>query len=92
MFARAERNQLQIRRRSVDLDQLVRDVVERFRPALENSGLEIEVSTNVGQPLRLDADVIEQILDNLISNVQRYAAEGKYLSVRSDCEGPFGVD
>jgi signal transduction histidine kinase len=90
-FARAERDQLSVQARLVDLDELVEDVVDRFRPALEAEHMDVDVSTEVGEQVRLDPDMVEQILDNLISNAQRYAAEGRYLSVRAFCEGERAI-
>jgi signal transduction histidine kinase len=81
LFARSERSQLQARTQMVDLDQLVRDLLERLRPLLDESQITVELNTQLARPIAVDPDFIEQILGNLITNVQRYAAEGGGLVV-----------
>ena len=38
---------------------------------------------NAKQPVNIDADLLEQILGNLFSNVEKYAASGKKLTITS---------
>jgi signal transduction histidine kinase/type II secretory pathway pseudopilin PulG len=90
-FARTERNQLSVRTRAIDVDQLVRDVVERFQPALEADRINVDMSTCVGELIWLDPDIVEQILDNLISNAQRYAANGRHLGIRTFCDAASAI-
>jgi signal transduction histidine kinase len=90
-FARSERQQLQVRRQTVDLDDILREVVERFRLALETAEIELELDSQRGHTLPLDPDLFEQILGNLISNVVRYAASGHYLGIRARVEPPWAV-
>jgi signal transduction histidine kinase len=90
-FARSQRNQLNVRHRNTDLDDLVRDVVNRFRPTLELSQVCVELATTLSKTVPLDPDLIDQILGNLITNVQRYAATGRRLDIRTFQDGPWAV-
>ncbi len=80
-FARNQRQQLTIRRKAARLDDAVRDTVEQFRPSLEAKGLAIELETEATHLVELDPDALGQILGNLLSNVEKYAAAGKRVHI-----------
>ncbi len=82
-FARAERRQLELRRQDASLDELIRRVTDRFRPALEAAGIRIELELTCAGTIGLDVDLVEQMLGNLLSNVERYAASGEWLRITS---------
>ena len=81
-FARQQRDTLQLHPVSVNVIELVRQIADRFTPSLQNHGIEIQVSGEPGNDLWLDPDFVEQILGNLISNVEKYAATGRRLEIR----------
>lgn len=81
-FARQQRKTLQLHPVAVNVIELVRQIADRFTPSLQNHGIEIQVSGEPGHDLWLDPDFVEQILGNLISNVEKYAATGKQLEIR----------
>jgi signal transduction histidine kinase len=58
-------------------DQILRGVIEAFRPALVAKGLDLELDLQVPRPMVLDPDLLEQIVGNLLSNVEKYATHGK---------------
>jgi PAS domain S-box-containing protein len=73
---------LPLRLRSVELTELVRDVVGRYQEQLSGSGhLLLEI---VGTPAGVsgDPDRIEQVLTNLLDNAIKYSPEGADLRVR----------
>ena len=82
-FARQKRGSLQLTRTSDVPDNIVRQVLNHFQPALEELQIRIETNLEAGEPCRLDTDFLEQILGNLISNVEKYAADSGRLMVRS---------
>ncbi len=82
-FARQHRNTLQAQPAKVDVTELVTQIAERFAPSLQNHGLEVSVTGQSGTVLNLDADFVEQIIGNLISNVEKYGASGKLLTIRT---------
>ncbi|MBN1868330.1 HAMP domain-containing histidine kinase [Candidatus Sumerlaeota bacterium] len=82
-FGRRQRNHLTLHLTEGTIDDTVRAVLDGFRPSFETRG--IEPSFHGGAPgrVRFDRDVLEQILGNLFSNVEKYAAEGKSVRVET---------
>jgi signal transduction histidine kinase len=80
-FARPLGNQRTLQLELAVIDDIVRDVVASFRPRLESLGFEIQLDLAVTERRSLDADAVEQILINLVSNSEKYAAGGKWLSI-----------
>lgn len=83
-YARQQRDKLTIQPRQVVLDDIVGRTVEFWKPLLENKGFEIVSSLNGPPAIQVDADAIEQILGNLISNVDKYANSGKWISISTE--------
>jgi signal transduction histidine kinase len=86
-FARLRRGVTHIHRQIAVVDDVVRQVVDQFKPSLDQLGIEVMLDLNVHDALSIDVDVVEQILGNLISNVEKYAASGKQLSITSRRDG-----
>ena len=82
-FARRQRGKLALRQGEGDVDETIRQVVEQFRPSLTEQGIAVELELGAGGTARFDADALGQILGNLLSNVEKYAASGKRVSIRS---------
>ena len=73
-FARSQRRTLTLRPQAVSLDSLLRETAERFRAPLARRGVRIELKLDAAEPALLDGDAIDQIVGNLLSNVEKYAA------------------
>ncbi|WP_145202034.1 sensor histidine kinase [Thalassoglobus polymorphus] len=82
-FARQEKQTLQVCRNQVVADDIIQNVVDSFRPSLEQKQIAVELDLQSSHPVSLDADILEQILGNLISNVEKYAADGNWMKIRS---------
>src|SRR5690606_30087073 len=54
---------------------------ENFRPALVRRCISIETNVGPGSRALLNPDALSQITGNLISNVEKYAAEGGWLGL-----------
>ncbi|MFN3199329.1 MAG: sensor histidine kinase [Bradymonadia bacterium] len=74
-FARDQRQQLVLKPRAICVDEVVRAAVEHFRPALEDKQITIEIDAHAGAQVMADVDVIEQVVGNLLSNVEKYGAK-----------------
>jgi len=85
-FARARRGKLKLHASEGVPDRVIAKVLAHFRAALESKGVNIEFRAGAGESALFDADVLEQILGNLFSNVEKYAVAGKYLGVESSRE------
>jgi len=66
----------------VDVEGLVRDVVERFGEAAEKAGSRIDVRAEPSPPVRWDRIRVEQILSNLLANAIRYGS-GKPIGIET---------
>lgn len=75
-FAKGQRKALSLHRAPAELDQIVRDVVEQFRPALTRCQVPITLELNATRRVSIDADAVGQVLYNLLSNVEKYAKNG----------------
>jgi signal transduction histidine kinase len=80
-FARHQRGTLAVRPARVDVDAAVTGVVAQFTPALAARGIAVELGLGAPPPARADADAVDQIVANLLSNVEKYAATGGGVAV-----------
>ena len=80
-FSKHQRGNLQPRLAECDLAAATRAIVEQFRPALEAKLIKLNLSIPTLVPIRTDADMLGQILGNLLSNVEKYAATGEKLDI-----------
>jgi signal transduction histidine kinase len=86
-FARQQRGKLALRHSQGCVDETIGQVVDQFRPSLGEQEIAIELELAAGDGARFDADALGQILGNLLSNVEKYAAAGKRVCVRSERHG-----
>ena len=82
-FARQQRKTLQPQPREAVPDKLIRTILDRFEPAFGDQQIDVQLELNAGQTMALDPDFVEQILGNLVSNVEKYAASGGLLRIES---------
>lgn len=77
-FSRLDRGEWNMQSEIVDLGELAGETVECYRPRIEAEGLAVECS--VAEPgayrVRGDRDALSQVILNLISNAEKYAADG----------------
>ncbi len=70
--------------REIDADNVIRQSLEHFKPSFDAKKVEINTDLNMGNTLNTDPDLLEQILNNLLSNVEKYATDGKRLDISSN--------
>lgn len=80
-FGRSRRGALSVHRQPGHLNHKLREIIDRFRPALESRGFEVEFKTQDDELAAFDGDTLEQVVGNLLSNVEKYAAEGRFVSI-----------
>ena len=83
-FSRRERRALEIDPQPCTPDVVIGRILDSFRPALARRGIEIEWKANADRRVLLDPDALGQIVGNLVSNVEKYAASGGWLGLVSD--------
>jgi signal transduction histidine kinase len=82
-FAKESRGEIHLRKAPAVADDVIGTTLELFRPALEKKGFSVEFTPGAPDIVSLDTDALEQILANLFGNVEKYAAAGKWLGIRS---------
>lgn len=80
-FAGSQKNGLEIHRQTGVVDDCVTQTLSGFAPNLEKLGMEIQTDLDASGSVRFDGDAVGQILGNLISNVEKYASDGKFVRV-----------
>lgn len=78
----SHKNALKPKLENHDVDALIRHVIEGFGPVLQQNGIKAELDLDAGY-FMIDRDGLEQALINLVSNVEKYAAAGGYLGIKS---------
>ncbi|MES2595403.1 MAG: HAMP domain-containing sensor histidine kinase [Verrucomicrobiota bacterium] len=91
IYARQQRDKLNVQPRPISVDHVVERAVNHWRLLLERKGFELDTNLVGPNEMSADPDAIEQILGNLISNVDKYAAYGKWISVRTENDPENGV-
>lgn len=69
------------------VDEAVVRVIDAFRPSFEERGMRIEAHLDAGGAVMIDSDLIDQVVGNLLSNAEKYAASGLVVEVETGLEG-----
>ncbi len=85
-FAKQQRNGNTPQKAPGVVDDVIESVVENFRLSLDAKGIETELNLHSKEEVVLDTDMLEQMVSNLVSNVEKYAAAGKHLGISSKSE------
>ncbi|MEO5917633.1 MAG: HAMP domain-containing sensor histidine kinase [Luteolibacter sp.] len=88
-FSRRERDTLELKPARCMPEKIIHSTLESFRPALERRGIEIETEIYASDHVLLDSDALSQITGNLLSNVEKYAATGRWLRLLARMESDF---
>lgn len=85
-LALADSGELKLEMAPLNLSQLAQRVIERFRPEAEMRGVNLVLAGAPSGPvtIRGDANRIEQVLNNLLSNALRHTPSGGQVSLRID--------
>ena len=75
-LAGLEAGRLPLRRELVDLTDVVAAAARSREPALVAAGLELRLDVEAGPPVHADAARLAQLLDNLLSNAEKYTPAG----------------
>jgi signal transduction histidine kinase len=82
-FANSERGELELRPEPVRLAEMVDTALAPFRAALLRRGMTVELAVDSDASAMADSDACAQILTNLISNAEKYAAAGAWLGIKN---------
>jgi signal transduction histidine kinase len=73
------------------VDDTIHKTVQMFKPAFAAKEIEIELDLNATKQVLFDPDALEQIIDNLLGNIEKYAYGGKRARILSKQQGDFTI-
>ena len=68
---------------SANPNLLINETLGQFAPTLDKSEFVVQTELETDRTVQMDADIFEMVLVNLLSNVEKYAVEGKFVGVSS---------
>jgi signal transduction histidine kinase len=86
-FARRQNDRLILHPADGIIDRCIEFVLDNFHASLEAKGVKATFNAGAGTLVRFDRDAVEQILGNLFSNVEKYAAAGGWMELTSRQQG-----
>ena len=89
-LSRFDSRTVQLRREKTDMGEMLEDVVDRFSFQLRQKSIAATVKAAPDlQPVWIDRDGIDQVLDNLVSNAIKYTLDGGSIELTAE-NGPEG--
>lgn len=88
-FSRSNRGKLKLYKGLINPNHSIKEVVDNFRPLLEEKEITLEIDLRANQDLWLDPDLLKQVLGNLLNNIEKYAASGKKAFLRAKIDHQF---
>jgi len=73
-----------LRREAGQVDTIIKTTLNMFTPSLKAKGVQINFKAGAGDPVQVDPDALEQILNNIFSNAEKYGASGNRLDIQSE--------
>lgn len=86
-FSRLQRRQLKPAPETADPDEQIQRILDTFTPLLRQRGIKPLFEPGIKHSLRYDRATLEQILNNLLSNCEKYAPDSGELRIRSWLDG-----
>lgn len=86
-FARSGRQKLELRPSPCRPAEILTGILDQFAPALARRGIEVEVAADDTLQASVDTDAFAQIIANLVSNVEKYAASGRWMQASLQADG-----
>jgi signal transduction histidine kinase len=87
VLAQADAGEMRPKREAMDLNELVRDLVEQMRVVAQARGVDLRAATSSPVPLFADSLRIRQMMLNLIDNAVKYTPAGGHIEVRVERVG-----
>lgn len=69
----------------IDLNPLLAKITQTFTPSYQAKGMTISLSLGESVVVQSDIDRLTQIINNLLSNAEKYATAGKQVDVQVEC-------
>jgi hypothetical protein len=72
--------------KDMDLDSVIREVIEDFKPLLREAGMEVEYTSRSGLSIKA-SPLLYDVFANLLSNAIKYARDGKKVVIEVEDDG-----
>jgi signal transduction histidine kinase len=82
-FSKSQRDKLRLRLAPVIVDDVIGSVIDNFKASFGQRNIAVEFDAAAPDLVMADPDAIAQILGNLLSNVEKYAASGGSVKITS---------
>jgi len=86
-FGRFQKAELRLNLEPAQVDDVIQRCIAAFQPALDAKGIAVTFDSQAGALVLLDPQALEQIFNNLVGNVEKYASVGATLQVSSAQDG-----
>ena len=86
-FARSRKDRMVLRPEAGQVDEVIKSVLHLFAPSLKTKGVKIRFQAGAGDRVDFDPDALEQILNNIFSNTEKYGTSGGRLDIQSEHKG-----
>ncbi len=80
--AEAKADALRLRRREIDLDELLRVMIDLYEPSMTEKGLRIQLSSNGSARVSADAELIHRMIANLLDNELKHLPASRTIEIR----------
>ncbi len=81
-LSKLDMGQSPLRPEPLDLSDLIRELTEKFHPAMEQRGLHVDADLSGGGTLLADKETLRLALTNVLDNATKFCPDGGDISVR----------
>jgi len=81
LLARLDAGEPILRREPVDLDRIIHNVLDLYRPMAEDRGVELTVGDTAPVTIVADSERLQQVVCNLVDNAVKYTESGGSVTV-----------
>ncbi|MEZ5472398.1 MAG: HAMP domain-containing sensor histidine kinase [Marinicella sp.] len=80
-FNSVDNSTLSIHCSPIPFSQLLEESIEPFKPKFEQLDIAVIVNNAINSDVNIDHDIFKQIMANLLSNIEKYAAESRQITL-----------
>lgn len=82
-FTKVQKETFKVNKTKNIIDDCIDNVLLSFAPVFKQKQISIQFNRNAAEAAFFDSQLLEQILNNLLSNVEKYAAQGRKVAINS---------
>lgn len=85
-FSRSQQQKIKVQKKATSVDAVIQQTLNNYTPSLTAKGIALDRRLAAPAPVLVDAEILEQVMNNLLSNIEKYVAAGEAAQVRSSVE------